>query len=169
MQYGQGTVCSRGLSQFSYMYTYYIKRQDTAMGFLYYQNDLKSNFIRWIWARMWLVERGRVPVRDAGGGPALLRRLAYRPAIQPIKNVWLKQYKYHLISLNYCWFDFVHNWKYPVNVISIPLFNSTLDFLRLPRSRSWKCSWLAGTYHQIMDHQNSLKFPDDVEMSKVDF
>lgn len=26
---------------------------------------------------------------------------------------------------------------------------------------------LIGTYHQIMDHQNSLKFPDDVEMSKV--
>jgi len=26
---------------------------------------------------------------------------------------------------------------------------------------------LIGTYHQIMDHQNSLKFPDDVEISKV--
>ena len=25
---------------------------------------------------------------------------------------------------------------------------------------------LIGTYHQIMDHQNSLKFPDDVEISK---
>ena len=26
---------------------------------------------------------------------------------------------------------------------------------------------LIGTYHQIMDHQNSLKFPDDVEISKA--
>ena len=25
---------------------------------------------------------------------------------------------------------------------------------------------ITGTYHQIMDHQNSLKFPNDVEISK---
>ena len=25
---------------------------------------------------------------------------------------------------------------------------------------------IIGTYHQIMDHQNSLKFPNDVEISK---